>query len=129
MSDADDEPPLPTDHDAWCRVVERDQLQRYPKALVVAAIQDGFNKAGVDQRVIGKMAEYISDRMESVLRGAVMAETISRRGARYRREGARRDAESAVLAHVGGRHGVAHGLLWVVTKARHRSCARRPYGR
>jgi DNA-directed RNA polymerase specialized sigma24 family protein len=72
MSDADDEPPLPTDHDAWGRIVQWDQLNRCTEALIVAAIQDGFNKPGVNQRVIGRMAEHISDRMHSVLRGAVL---------------------------------------------------------
>lgn len=71
MSDSGDEPPLPTDHDAWCRIVQRDQLHLHREGLVVAAIQDGFEKPGVDQRVIGKMAEHISDRMEKVIRGAV----------------------------------------------------------
>ena len=71
MSDADDEPPLPTDHAAWCHVVQAGQLGRFPEARIVAAIQAGFNKPGVDQRAVGKMAEYISDRVETVLRGAV----------------------------------------------------------
>ncbi|MGX7896050.1 hypothetical protein [Tsuneonella sp. HG222] len=71
MSDADDEPPPPADHQAWCRIVQTDQLHRFREGLIVAAIQDGFGKAGVDQRIIGKMAEYISDRMEEVIRGAV----------------------------------------------------------
>ena len=80
MSDADDEPPLPTDHDAWSRIVQRGHVQRYPEALLVAAIQEGFNKPGVDQRIISKMAEYISDRMQAVIRGAVLKKPFPDQG-------------------------------------------------
>jgi hypothetical protein len=56
-------------------------VQRYPEALLVAAIQEGFNKPGVDQRVISKMAEYISDRMQAVIRGAVLKKRFPTRAA------------------------------------------------
>lgn len=71
MSDVDDEPPMPTDHHAWSQIVLQNQLHCYREGLIVAAIQDGFGKTGVDQRVVGRMADYISDRMEEVIRGAV----------------------------------------------------------
>lgn len=71
MSDADDEPPLPTDHDAWCRLVRGGQLSRFPAAKIVAAIQTQYKKPGRDQRIIDQMAEYVSDRMMRVLRAAI----------------------------------------------------------
>ncbi len=71
MSDADDERPSPTDHDAWCRVVRGGQLSRFPEAKIVAAIQAQHKSAGRDQRIVDQMAEHVSDRMMRILRRAI----------------------------------------------------------
>lgn len=71
MDDADDERPLPTDHDAWCQVVRNGQLSRFPEAKIVAAIQAQQKMPERDQRIIDQMAEYVSDRMMRILRRAI----------------------------------------------------------
>lgn len=71
MSDADDEPPLPSDHGAWCQVVRNGQLSRFPEAKIVAAVQAQHKRLERDQRIIDQMAEYVSDRMMRILRRAI----------------------------------------------------------
>jgi DNA-directed RNA polymerase specialized sigma24 family protein len=71
MSDADDEPPLPTDHDGWCQIVRSGQLSRFPGAKIVAAMQAQYKRQGRDQRIIAQMAEHLSDRMMGTLRASI----------------------------------------------------------
>lgn len=80
MSDADDEPPLPTDHDAWRSIVERGQLAGYSEERIVAAIQSGFKKEGVDQRYVGAMINFVSDRMMRILRHEISAKRFPNEG-------------------------------------------------
>jgi len=71
MSDADDEPPLPSDHDTWRRIVEQGRLARFREGVIVGAIRANYRRAGVDQDFVRKMVVYISDRILAILRGEV----------------------------------------------------------
>lgn len=80
MSDADDEPPLPTDHDVWRRIVDCNRLGDYPEEGIVAAIQASFGKKGVDQRFVRAMITFISDRMMKILRYEVSGKRFPNEG-------------------------------------------------
>ena len=80
MSDADDEPPLPTDHDAWRRIVDCGRLGAYREEWIVAAIRAAFGKKGVDQRFVRAMITFISDRMMKILRYEVPGKRFPNEG-------------------------------------------------
>lgn len=71
MSEADDEPPPPSDHEGWCRAVRAGQLSRFPEAKIVAALHAQLKRPGKDQRVFDQMAEHVSDRMMRTLRASI----------------------------------------------------------
>jgi RNA polymerase sigma factor (sigma-70 family) len=77
MSDADDEPPLPSDHRTWRRIVEQGQLARFPEGVIVGAIRANYRRKDVDQDFVREMIVFISDRMMAILRNEISAKTFS----------------------------------------------------
>ena len=80
MSDADDEPPLPGDHRAWRRIVERGQLARFREGAIVGAIRENYRRRDVDHDFVRGMIVYISDRMLEILRREISATTFPNGG-------------------------------------------------
>lgn len=80
MSDADDEPPLPGDHQSWRRVVDHGQLSGLPEGVIVGAIRANYRRSGVDQQFVREMIRFISRRMLEVIRGEISSTAFPNQG-------------------------------------------------
>lgn len=80
MSDADDEPPLPGDHQSWRRILEHGQLSGFPEGVIVGAIRANYRRAGVDQQFVREMVRFISRRMLEIIRGEISSTAFPNQG-------------------------------------------------
>lgn len=80
MSDADDEPPLPDDHQSWRQVVEHGQLSGFREGVIVGAIRANYRRAGVDQHFVREMIRFISRRMLELIRGEISSTAFPNQG-------------------------------------------------